>query len=267
MLAKLPQAIARWLAGYEAEPITVGMSGAGVYRLCKPGAPGLILKVRPQSGDPDPGFRLAPEAEKMRWLSAWMPVPEVLEFCEEDGSEYLLMTEILGRSGAEEWPPEEQARVVTTLAEALKTLHSVPVEGCPFDQRLEVKIAQARRRTELGWVDVEDFDERWTGKTAEALLAVLLESQPAEEDLVVCHGDYCLPNVLLQGGKLGGFVDLGRLGVADRYQDLALMTRSLTSNLNPQFGEGWDRVFLEAYGIGEPDRQKLEFYRLLDEFF
>jgi kanamycin kinase/aminoglycoside 3'-phosphotransferase-2 len=260
MLEALPQAVSRWLQGYQAEPVTVGMSGAGVYRWGKPGEPGRILKVRPDSHHPDPGFRLAPEAEKMRWLSAWAPVPEVLEYSQHDGCEYLLMTEIVGRSGAEDWPPEERPRVVAALAEALQRLHSIPLEACPFDQRLEAKLAQARRRTELGWVDPADF-------SAEELLEVLFKLRPAEEDLVVCHGDYCLPNVLLYEGKLSGFVDLGRLGVADRYQDLALMTRSLTSDLNPQFGEGWDGVFLEAYGLREPDWERLEFYRLLDEFF
>lgn len=267
MLEALPQAVSRWLQGYEAEPVTVGMSGAGVYRWRKAGKPGLILKVRPDSHDPDPGFRLAPEAEKMRWLSAWVPAPEVLEYSQQDGCEYLLMTEIVGRSGAENWPPEERPRVVVAIAEALRKLHSIPLERCPFDQRLEAKLAQARQRTELGLVDLADFDERWQGKSAEELLEVLLQTRPTDEDLVVCHGDYCLPNVLLKEGKLSGFVDLGRLGVADRYQDLALMTRSLTSDHNPQFGEGWDQVFLEAYGIREPDWTRLEFYRLLDEFF
>lgn len=267
MLEQLPEAIARRLEGYQAEPISMGMSGAGVYRLRQPGATGLILKVQPQSDDPDPGFRLASEAEKMRWLSAWVPVPQVLEFCQQDGSEYMLMSEVAGRSGAEDWPSEERARVVVAIAEALKRLHSIPVEQCPFDQRLETKIAQARRRTELGLVNLEDFDERWQGKSAEELLEVLLETRPADEDWVVCHGDYCLPNVLLEQGKLSGLVDLGRAGIADRYQDLALMTRSLTSDLNPQFGEGWDRVFLEAYGIPQPDWERIKFYRLLDEFF
>jgi kanamycin kinase len=63
-----------------------------------------------------------------------------------------------------------------------------------------------------------------------------------------------------------GFIDLGRAGVADRYQDLALMTRSFESPLNPQFN-GWSERFFECYGIREPDDAQLEFYRTLDEFY
>jgi aminoglycoside 3'-phosphotransferase-2 len=53
------------------------------------------------------------------------------------------------------------------------------------------------------------------------------------------------------------------LGVADRCQDLALASLSMRSNL----GDPWATRFLELYGSSTPEADKLDYYRLLDEFF
>jgi streptomycin 3"-kinase len=80
-------------------------------------------------------------------------------------------------------------------------------------------------------------------------------------DLGVCHGDACLPNVLFDPDTLEvtGLIDLGRLGVADRYSDLALITIQLHDEWSVD-----PAPFLAAYGLPRPDQRRLEFYRLLD---
>ena len=90
------------------------------------------------------------------------------------------------------------------------------------------------------------------------------------------HGDYCFPNVILRessgeqgfptdgpGLALSGFVDCGRAGVADPYQDLALCARSVVRNL----GAEWVPVFFAEYGLSVVDQERIDFYTLLDEFF
>jgi aminoglycoside 3'-phosphotransferase II len=79
----------------------------------------------------------------------------------------------------------------------------------------------------------------------------------------VTHGDASLPNFLADASGFTGFVDCGRIGVADRYQDLALTCWSLNHN---GFGSQIPD-FLAAYGIDRPDEQKLRWYKRLDEFF
>ncbi len=93
---------------------------------------------------------------------------------------------------------------------------------------------------------------------------------PQHEDVVVCHGDFCLPNILVDPETLRptGVVDLGRAGIADRYADLALAVRSLAGPLNRQYGPHDARRFLDRYLLGEPaDNDRIAFYCLLDEFF
>ena len=66
------------------------------------------------------------------------------------------------------------------------------------------------------------------------------------EDLVVCHGDACNPNFILDAnGASLGYVDLGLTGVADRWADLAPALLSLGWN----YGPGWEPAFLDGYGI------------------
>lgn len=85
----------------------------------------------------------------------------------------------------------------------------------------------------------------------------------------VSSAEVWYPNILLDPDtlELAGVVDVGRLGVADRYVDLALAARSLSSQeLNPQYGPGAATRFLSRYGEDPPDEAKITFYCLLDEF-
>jgi len=242
-----------------------GLSGAEVWRLERYGER-LFLKVSPQSNDPDPASSVRNEADKLRWMrNQSLPVPEVLDLFERDGFEWLLTRALEGRDAA--LSPLEPARMVRVLADALRMLHSAALENCPFDQRLNLKLEQARIRLEAGRVDPEDFDAENIGQDVQKLYKTLLERHPHREDLVFCHGDYCLPNVvLLESGALSGLVDVGRAGIADRYQDLALVTRSLEGHHNPRF-HGLSGLLLEQYGVEQLEQDKLEYYRLLDEFF
>ena len=55
-----------------------------------------------------------------------------------------------------------------------------------------------------------------------------------------------------------GTADLGRLGVTDRWHDLADALWSVTRNLGP----GWGEAFLAAYGVAR-DPATLDFFGLL----
>jgi aminoglycoside phosphotransferase len=153
---------------------------------------------------------------------------------------------------------------VQLLADGLRRIHSISIVDCPFDKRITVRLAEAKANMVAGRVDTDDFDPVRQGRTPADLYAELLRTVPATEDLVFTHGDYCLPNVLLDGVALTGFIDWGYAGVADRHQDLAMAVRSITWNLGPE----WVQPFLDAYGLpGGPNPAKIEFFQLLDEFF
>jgi kanamycin kinase len=188
---------------------------------------------------------------------------------EQDDTTWLITTAVPGRSAAEPWPEEQRGGVVDALADVARALHALHTRECPFDRSLAVNPAAgspgSRRR--LGGPRRPGCRHGWT--TTE-LLTQLEATRPETEELVTCHGDPCLPNILLNPDTLQvtGLIDVGRLGAADRYADLALAARSLSSaSLNPQFGRSYVDRFLARYGEPHIDIRRLAFYQLLDEFF
>ncbi|MBG0814648.1 APH(3') family aminoglycoside O-phosphotransferase [Planomonospora sp. ID82291] len=264
----IPGLLRRRYHRHEWNPVQEGMSGAAVWRL--DGRPAYFAKIASQPEHPDSGFCLSAEAERLIWLrDRGIPAPEVVEHGTRDGVMWLVTTVVPGRSAAAPWPQGQRDAVVDALADLARTLHALPIDDCPFDRGLAVTLAHARQAATAGLVDLDDLDDERRGWDAEQLLTALEASVPAVEDRVVCHGDLCLPNVLLDPETLEvtGVIDAGRLGVADRYADLALATRSLAEeDLNPQYGPAYAKRFLARYGI-TPDPGRIAFYRLLDEFF
>ena len=200
------------------------------------------------------------EAERLRWAGGHLPVPEVLDAGTDGTDEWLVTNGIDGLPAADARAGEPRD-VVVAWAKGLQRFHQLaPVDRCPFDFRLDVALGHVRRRVAAGVVDpAEDFhDEHRHLATAGAALRLLERLRPVDENLVVCHGDFCPPNTLLRARQVVGYVDVGELGVADRWWDLAIATWSTTWN----FGPGLEGVFLEAYGA-EPDPDRQAFYRLL----
>lgn len=238
------------------------------YRLSETDAPARYLKLMFAGQYPS----AAAEAERIGWAEAHLPVPSVVEHGvselgggsgetsdEADIVEWLVTTAVSGCDATNDRWSSDVPSLVRGLAEGLRLFHRAPVSACPFDFRLDAALEHARRRVEAGIVDpVRDFHEEFAHLSVDEALERLEANRPRTENLVVCHGDYCLPNVLLDAWRPVGFVDLGELGVADRWWDLAVGAWSVAWNVGPQY-EG---LFWEAYGIA-PDWERIDFYRLL----
>lgn len=128
----------------------------------------------------------------------------------------------------------------------------------------EIVLGLVQMKCPASLVDEDDFQPEYKGMKTEDLLEMVIQKRPSSEDPVFTHGNYFLPNVIINKGKLSGFIDLERASVADRYQRLALGYRTLKYNLG---SERWSKLFLEIYGLEEVDYEKIEYYILLDELF
>lgn len=185
---------------------------------------------------------LAGEAERMRWAASYVRVPEVLALESDEESTWLVTAALPGLSAVvPPWidRPEVAARAIGA---GLRHLHdTLPVADCPFDWGVATRLAQSPNTQ--------------TPNTYPAAL----RTPPPVDRLVVCHGDACAPNTLLDGdGRFLAPVDLGSLGTADRWADLAVAAWSMDWNHGP----GFDHLVYEAYGVA-PDAERIAYYRLL----
>jgi len=258
----IPADVQALLVGGSWHTVSSGESGTRVFRIIRPGGSPCFLKVADALWQRE---ELLAEKERLEWLQGRLPVPEVYAYSADERRSFLLLSEIPGLESCDETFKRNIPTVVRLLAEGLRLIHGVEIVDCPFDRRLAHTIALAKRRVEAELVDESDFDEQRRKARANELFETLIKSQPEVEDVVFTHGDYCLPNILveLSPPRIAGFIDWGRAGIADRYQDLALAARSLAYN----FGPGWEPLLWEAYGLQTVDTAKIEFYKLLDEFF
>ena len=140
--------------------------------------------------------------------------------------------------------------------------------GCPSPNILDDKLREAEYRVANGLCDTQNVEPGTYGpggfSSPAALLSWLKENRP-QESPVFSHGDYCLPNIFVKGLKISGFLDLGRSGISDPYQDIALCYRSLRCNFqnDPTFRP---ESLFEALEL-TPDWSRIRYYILLDELF
>ncbi|MFI6827909.1 phosphotransferase [Kribbella sp. NPDC050241] len=235
------------------ERVTIGESGADVFRR------GDVFAKRCGAD----GVRaLRDERDRVEWLAGTaIPGATVVDWVESADSACLMTTAVPGVPG-DSLAVEDRVRAMASLGRVLRELHSLT--GCPFERPLASVVALAEDVVRRGAVNPAFLTDEWRKlEPAELLERVVAESPYIEsvQELVVCHGDLCLPNVLFDPSTLEvtGLIDLGRLGITDRYLDLALATI--------QIHDEWSTdpaPFLTSYGLPHPDQRRLDFHRLLD---
>jgi len=217
------------------------------------GAERRFVKWTPASS----GIDLDGERVRLDWAAGYTAVPVPLDYGEDADSSWLVTAALPGQCAvAPRWLADPET-AVEQIGVSLRALHErLPVPDCPFTASAEERLAEIRGRTDR--LDPTTWNEDHQGLTVDEALSRLSDIPPVDL-LVVCHGDTCAPNTLLtDDGRWSGHVDLGRLGVADRWADLAVATWSTRWN----YGDGWEERLLEAYGV-EPEPVRTEYYRLL----
>jgi kanamycin kinase len=228
----VPDVVARIAAGRTVTPAWANEIGGLTFQIGE-GAGRQFVKVAP----PHPEVDLHREAAKLRWAAGYLTVPRVLGVGRDGALEWLHTAGLPGRSAVDPRWIANPGQAVHAIATGLRVMHDrLPIDSCPYSWSVPSRLACL----------------------PESARAQLPEPPPVDK-LVVCHGDACAPNTLVDDdGQWCGHVDFGDLGIADRWADLAVSEWSLGFN----YGRQWRTEFFEAYGI-EPDEERLAYYLAL----
>lgn len=260
---KLPESISRLIAGKQYSIDDVGMSGSQI--MVFDNAVLKIVKCRKENDN---------TVQMMRWLEGRIPVPRVICYEHDAEYQYLLMSKLTGKMSCDEYYLEHPQELLTLLAEAMKMLWTVDVTDCPRKRDIDAELAEAKYRVENDLVDMDNVEPTTFGeggfRDPKELLRWLEDNRPDYEP-VLSHGDFCLPNIFIEDGRISGFIDLGDTGIGDKWRDIALCYRSLKHNFDGSYGgkvyaDFQPDMLFEKLGI-QPNWEKLKYYILLDELF
>lgn len=217
----------------------------------------MVLKVQKKSNE------VLNEINIMKRLENILPLPRLICYEEQDDMSYTLMTKIKGCMISEYTNAEQ---IIGLLCNAFKILWSIDINKYNIDDvsNIDKRLEAARFNVENNLVDIHSVMPDTFGKdgfdSPEALLK-WLENNIPEQDLVFTHGDFGFENILVTDNQISGFIDIGKAGVADRWQDLAICIRELDD-----IDKNLSNRLLKQLNIPK-DEVKLQYYMLLDELF
>lgn len=196
---------------------------------------GLYLKTAPKGS-------LRREADMTAFFCGKGLAAEVLSY-ESLEKDWLLTRAVPGEDCTFRGYLEDPQRLSALLGEKLRMLHEVSTAGCPVTDHTGAYLAAVAEGQARGRFDGSYFHRE--GLTEEAARRIILETAPLLKNEVLLHGDYCLPNVMLEDWRFSGFIDLDHGGIGDRHIDLFWGAWSLGFNLGT---DRWRDRFLDAYG-------------------
>ncbi|MFC4310818.1 phosphotransferase [Steroidobacter flavus] len=225
MTDPIPSKVLELAAGAQPQLVWTNERGGTTYR-----AGARFIKWNPHTTRLD----LEPERQKLEWAVRYHNVPRVLDYGTNEEAQWLVTAALAGTGAVMEPWISQPLLAARAIGRGLRILHeTLPVAECPFEWSPEIRTG---RRVPLDQLGVPPIDR-----------------------LVVCHGDPCSPNTIIGAdGNPIGHVDLGSLGRADRWADLAVAS----VNLDYNYGPDWEQEFFRAYDI-EPDARRIAYYRFL----
>jgi kanamycin kinase len=171
--------------------------------------------------------RLKKEAEMARLFEEKKMGPQVVSYLSTD-KDYMVTKSARGEDALHFLGNPE--KLCEVLCGAMKHLHSCSTVGIPASPGMDAYATEANRN--------------------------LLSND------TFIHGDFCLPNVMLDNWNFSSFIDVGNAGVGDRHIDIFWLLWSLNYNLGTN---KYADYVMELYGKEKIDKRVLKFVAKIEQ--
>lgn len=180
----------------------------------------------------------------------------------QDTRDWLLTRAIPGEDCTFPAYLDDPKRLSETLGIQLWQLHSLDFSDCPIIRNDSYK-AYARYMYENRLFDPSEYPDCWGYDSPEEAWHIVETQGHLLKQDVLLHGDYCLPNVMLDNWKFSGFIDIDRGGIGDRHIDLFWGIWTLNYNLKTN---AYGDRFLDAYGREDVEEEMFPIIRAFECF-
>jgi len=179
-----------------------------------------------------------------------------------DIHDWLMTEKIKGEDCIAEKYLAQPERLCDTLAERLVLLHNTDFTDCPIGNHSALLLASAEQGKQKHRFD-RNIANMYGIKSPEEAWAIVESHGHLLESNTLLHGDYCLPNIILDNWLFSGFIDLDTAGAGDRHVDLFWATWTLFFNLKT---DKYRDRFIDAYGRTQVDPDMLRVVAAIEVF-
>ena len=195
------------------------------------------------------------EEQMTRYFSSLNLTCGVVEYFCDGEYDWLLTERVPGEDCTYDMFLSEPKKLCDILAEQLRSLHDTDFSCCPVNERMDVYLKTVEDNYNNGKYDFSYLIDRDQFRDIKEVWNFITNNKKELCSDTLIHGDYCLPNIILNDWKFSGFIDVGNGGVADRHIDLYWGAWSLNFNLKT---DKYRERFFDAYGRDKVDVEKIK---------
>lgn len=206
---------------------------------------------------------LEKEAKMTDYFAQKGLAPQVLDYFQDQDKDWLVTKAVKGEDCTYQKYLDDPKRLCQILGETLRSLHTLDHVGCPQPCRMDEYVKTVCENYEKGVFDPLCFTKSASKMSRDEAFRYFYDNRAELSQNTLIHGDYCLPNVMLDNWKFSAFIDLDNGGVADPHIDLFWGIWTLKFNLKT---DKYTNYLLDAYGRDLVNANKLVMIECAEAF-